>query len=398
MPTQPSDFLQPDFLDPELLKHYQSFAQQSWDAWSRQWQQPGVAAPWTHSAAPKAPMDAALDRALGNFKGYLDWLQRAATSGVAQPPAGGDWWQPLQQLFGAGSQPIVPPFAGFGSAFGGNLAQPWQGWLQAGQQGQPGAAAGFEALRGALQTPAFGYSREQQEQQQALALAMLEHQQASQQYQALMLRAQLQGAERLQQKLAERTEPGRQVESLKALYDLWVDSAEEAYAQIALSDEFREVYARQVNTQMRVKQLQFQQIEQWCREVGLPTRSEVASLGQRLQELRRELRQNRPAPRSRGGRSTPDEPAGVAELQAEIEALKEQLQASHARAAAASGRPSPGKAASAHQRKADAATPRPPEPAARKSAATGPASSTNRSSKSASSTAAPSKTSPRKRR
>jgi polyhydroxyalkanoate synthesis regulator phasin len=332
MPSQPSDFLQPDFLKPdflkpELLKNYQSFAQQSWEAWSKQWQQPGAAAPWLQSAPAKAPMDDALERTLGSFKSYLDWLQRAATSGVAQAPAGGDWWQPLQQLFGAGSQPGVPPFASFDKAFAGNFGQPWQSWMQASQQvGQPGGMAGMEALRGMLQTPAFGYSREQQEQQQALALAMLEHQQAGQRYQALMLRAQLQGAERLQQKLSERTEPGKQVESLKALYDLWVDSAEEAYAEIALSDEFREVYANQVNTQMRVKQLQFQQIEQWCREIGLPTRSEVASLGQRLQELRREVRQNRAAPRAHG------EPAGVAELQAEIEVLREQLQASRARA------------------------------------------------------------------
>lgn len=322
MPTQPSDFLQPD-----LLKNYQSFAQQSWDAWSKQWQQPGAAAPWFKAAQAKAPMDDALERTLGSFKGYLEWLQRAATSGVAQPPVGGDWWQPLQQLFGAGGQAFAPPFAGFDGAFAGNAAQPWQSWLQASQQGAvPGGtdamSGGMDALRGMLQTPAFGYSREQQEQQQALMLAMLDHQQASRRYQELMLRAQLQGAERLQQKLAERTEPGRQVESLKALYDLWVDAAEEAYAEIALSDEFREVYAAQTNTQMRVKQLQQQQVEQWCREIGMPTRTEVASLGQRLQELRREMRQTRPTPRARA------EHAEVASLQAEIEALKEQLQVS----------------------------------------------------------------------
>lgn len=98
----------------------------------------------------------------------------------------------------------------------------------------------------------------------------------------------------MQRKLAE---PGFQVDSLKALYDLWVDAVEEAYAEIALSDEFREAYAAQGNTQMRVRQLQQQQVEQWCREIGLPTRSEVATLGQRLQELRRELRRMQAAGR-----------------------------------------------------------------------------------------------------
>ncbi|MEI7037006.1 poly(R)-hydroxyalkanoic acid synthase subunit PhaE [Fulvimonas yonginensis] len=160
----------------------------------------------------------------------------------------------------------------------------------------PGAGAvppiGLEGLRGLLNTPAFGYTREQQAEQQALLRAMLDHQQASARYQQLLARAQAEGAERLQRKLAE---PGFQAGSLKAMYDLWVDAAEEAYAEIALSDEFREAYAAQANTQMRLRQLQQRQVEQWCREMGLPTRSEVATLGQRLQELRRELRRTQAA-------------------------------------------------------------------------------------------------------
>jgi class III poly(R)-hydroxyalkanoic acid synthase PhaE subunit len=162
----------------------------------------------------------------------------------------------------------------------------------------PGAASpppGLDALRAWLDTPAFGHTREQQAQQQALLRALLDHQQASARYQELLARAQSRGAERMQRKLAE---PGFQVDSLKAMYDLWVDAVEEAYAEIALSDEFREAYAAQGNTQMRVRQLQQQQVEQWCREVGLPTRSEVATLGQRVQQLRRELRRMQAAGKS----------------------------------------------------------------------------------------------------
>jgi hypothetical protein len=229
---------------------FEALGRQVWDAWSRSW---AGAAP-----APAAPPAPGMD----GLKSYLDWMQQAAAA-----------------MTGQGGQ-VAPPVAPFGN------------WTL------PGAASpppGLDALRAWLDTPAFGHTREQQAQQQALLRALLDHQQASARYQQLLARAQARGAERMQRKLAE---PGFQVDSLKAMYDLWVDAVEEAYAEIALSDEFREAYAAQGNTQMRVRQLQQQQVEQWCREVGLPTRSEVATLGQRVQQLRRELRRMQAAGKS----------------------------------------------------------------------------------------------------
>lgn len=237
---------------------FETLGRQVWEAWSRQW--PGPAATPAPAAVP----------GMEGLKGYLDWMQQAAAAMTGQ---------------GSHVPPPVPPFAG---------------WSMPGMTTPPGMAAqpaGLDALRGLLDTPAFGYTREQQAQQQALMRALLDHQQASARYQELLARAQAQGAERMQRRLAE---PGFQVDSLKAMYDLWVDAVEEAYAEIALSDEFREAYAAQGNTQMHVRQLQRQQVEQWCREAGMPTRSEVDTLGQRLQELRRELRRLQGAGRRAG--------------------------------------------------------------------------------------------------
>jgi class III poly(R)-hydroxyalkanoic acid synthase PhaE subunit len=195
---------------------------------------------------------------IGGFKSYFDWMQQ------------------MTSLLPGHHAPPTAPFAG---------------WPMPPNAG-PGPSFGLDAFRGLLDMPAFGHTREQQAQQQALMRALLDQQQASARYQELLARAQTQGAERLQRKLAE---PGIQIDSLKGMYDLWVDAVEEAYAEIALSDEFREAYAAQTNTQMRVRQLQQKQVEQWCREVGLPTRSEIDSLGQRLQDLRREMRRTRAA-------------------------------------------------------------------------------------------------------
>lgn len=314
---------------PDFMKQAEAFSRQAWEAWARQWQAgaavsgkpPVDAHPWS-GQHPGASAEQSIKRSLDSFTSYLDWLQRAATSGMEQGGDGG--WEGLRNLFAQApmaQQPFAQPFLGLfppspawpfaaapSAAAGATPLDMLQPWLAQLQQG-----LGAGDWRSALQTPSFGYTREQQQEQQALVLAMLDHQQASQRYQHLLLRAQQQGAERLQRKLAE---PGRKVASLKALYDLWVDAAEEAYAEIALSDEFREVYAAQVNTQMRLRQLQQQQIERACRELGLPTRGDVDSLSRRLHELRRELRRGNDEPRDRGALAATDAGSQPVERQA----------------------------------------------------------------------------------
>jgi polyhydroxyalkanoate synthesis regulator phasin len=296
----------------DLLKNYQAMAQQSWDAWTRYLQQQATttAHPFA-SASPMSPTgvgDDLLARSIAAFKGYGEWLQGAASSGLGQ--GGGDWQQSLQSLFSSlGGQPFAHAFAGIDSEAARSFTQLWQGWLQAAQPGTPNFGFDVEHMA------AFGYTRERQLQQQALAAAMREYLDHANKYQALIQRANKEGFERLQAKLLELGDSARHIESLKGLYDLWVDGAEEAYAQIALSDEFRHVYGLMVNAQSRVRELQQQQLEAFCRELGMPTRSEVTALGKRLHEIRRELRA------STSSAETDD----VVALRAEVAALKRQL-------------------------------------------------------------------------
>ena len=138
-----------------------------------------------------------------------------------------------------------------------------------------------------LQMPAFGYMREHQEHYQKSAAAFVEYQSAVGKYNELILKASQRGFEIFQDKLAAREEPGRQIDSPRALYDLWVDAAEEAYQQIALSEEFRTVYGDVVNAQMRVRSQIQQEVERVGVDLGMPTRSELNSVHKRLHELRR---------------------------------------------------------------------------------------------------------------
>ncbi|PMQ03625.1 hypothetical protein DyAD56_18110 [Dyella sp. AD56] len=297
----------------DFLKDYQTMAQQSWDAWTRYLQQHSAPSnPFGGGASPFGSSGAGDDfmaRSMAALKGYGDWLQGAASSGLGQGPAA-DWQQSLQNLFSnLGGQPFANAFANIDSEAAKSFGQLWQSWFQANPSGVPGMKFDVEHFA------AFGYTRERQRLQQALTTAMQNYTEWAGKYQTLIQRANTEGFERLQGKLADLTDSSKQIESLKALYDLWVDAAEEAYGQIALSEEFRHAYGEMVNAQGRVRQLQQSQLDAWCRDLGLPTRSEVTALGKRVHELRREVREQR-------GTQGNEE---IAILRAEVAALKRQL-------------------------------------------------------------------------
>ena len=174
-----------------------------------------------------------------------------------------------------------------------------------------------------LKAPAFGYMREHQEHYQKMALAFVEFQQATKAYNALIMKSSQRSFEILENKLADRGEPGRQIDSVRALYDLWVDSAEEAYAEIALSDEFRTVYGDVVNSQMRVRSQMQQEVERIGVDLGMPTRTELNSVHKRMHDLRREFRASQENQRDAASDGRDEE---IAAMRAEIDDLRRLLQ------------------------------------------------------------------------
>lgn len=285
----------------QMADDFGALARQYWNAWGQA----------MRSAAPDATVPAQ-----PGWQEAIDWWSRLAQDGAhGDNPTVARFNTQAQQWFGH-MQQVAAQFAGQDS----NAAEVARAWWHA--LGAAGGASfldmirslrgqgtqGFEQwlaqaaplldmLRGEsrswLRTPGFGFTREHQQRWQALGLALADYQQCTQAYDALMHKATADACGIFESKLAEREEPGRQIASARALFDLWIDAAEDAYAKIALSLEFREVYGRLVNAQMRVRGAVQREVEQVSALFGMPTRSELDGAHRKIAEMERQLRRLR---------------------------------------------------------------------------------------------------------
>lgn len=272
--------------------------QQSWDAWSEALRVAG----WPSTAMPGWP------EALEWWK----WLANAGASDggdlVARSNArAGEWFGRMQQAIAghAGRQPtptqIVEAWreALLGGDGGDRAAGPFgpfhgRGLREAGQWVEA-ILPYLEAIRcesaGLLSLPTFGIAREHQERLQKLAQAQVEFQQRSAAYGAVLVQVGKRAFELFEDKLTACQAPGRQLTSMRALFDLWIDAAEDAYAEAAASPEFGKLQGALVNAQMRLRAGIQRELESICGLFGMPTRTEVDAAHRKIAELERRLRQ-----------------------------------------------------------------------------------------------------------
>jgi polyhydroxyalkanoate synthase subunit PhaE len=340
----------------EWMDQWQAMSRQYWNAWQDLSREAGISGardpagvPWHEGFEQWARMfgnqsgsqSETIERVLASAKSFTAFAQSmiaAATGGGGATP---NWSEAMRQGFampGGAAGMFDNPVAHALREISGQGTKSFEQMMAnfAPYLGQAGFGQGaFDPAREAkswLGVPAFGFLREHQEHYQKMALGLIEYQEQNGRYNTLILKASKRSFELFESKLAAREEPGRQIDSLRALYDLWVDAAEEAYAEVALSAEFREVYGALVNAQMRMRSQFQQEVERIATDLGMPTRSELDSIGQRLQELRRELR------RGGGNVDTSGLAAEVKVLRREVETLKSAL-AKTAQPSAAAAKP-----------------------------------------------------------
>lgn len=135
-----------------------------------------------------------------------------------------------------------------------------------------------------LAIPAVGYTREAQDQYQLLLRLMLEYMETLQEYSVNFARVGVRATERFRQRLAE---GGAPVDSLRTLYDFWVDAFEEIYGEYIMSEEYAQLHARLGNALVAVKRQGSLIVDEVLEGMNMPTRRELNSLHQRVHELQR---------------------------------------------------------------------------------------------------------------
>jgi class III poly(R)-hydroxyalkanoic acid synthase PhaE subunit len=182
-----------------------------------------------------------------------------------------------------------------------------------------------------LGAPGLGYTREEQGQYQELTRAVLDYQETFAEYLGFFSKMGVGSVERLQWLVKEAEQKKKSIGSARELYDMWVQCCEAEYADRVMTDEYTELHGRLVNALMRVKQRMSVIVDEYLGAMNMPTRRELRTLQDRVQEARRETKR----------------------LRSELDALKKQLGAAAPAPAAA-----PAKAQAAPAEPAKPAAPR----------------------------------------
>jgi len=145
-----------------------------------------------------------------------------------------------------------------------------------------------EHLHRFLSAPGLGYTREEQGQYQELTRRGLEYQQALQAYMQFFSNLGMKSVDRMRERMERLGKEEKVIDSARGLYDLWVSSCEEVYSEQVMTPEYAQLHGRLVNALMALKQRMAVQVDEALGAMNMPTRSELRTLQDRLQEVRRE--------------------------------------------------------------------------------------------------------------
>jgi len=144
-----------------------------------------------------------------------------------------------------------------------------------------------------LSAPGLGYSREEQAQYQDLIRRTMEYQRAFQEYLGFFSRLGIKSVERMRDYVQAQADSGKTIDSARTLYDNWVMCCEQVYADEVSTPEYARIHGQLVNAQMALKKRMSVMVDETLGAMNMPTRSELRTLQDRLQETRRENKQLR---------------------------------------------------------------------------------------------------------
>ena len=234
-------------------------------------------------------------------KGFLDLMEKFCQAGACQAPEETikSWTDNLQKFWGTILQQNTQPFdanaqfksftetfTAAGPAFWGDFFKnPVPG------QSHPHNAAGFllDPFGFYASMPGVGYTREKQEDINALYRLWVDYEGQMRRYNIEMTKVGLQALQQFQTYVMTPPQEGaKPLESLKDIYIKFVDIAEDVYAEFALSEEYTKMYGDVVNALTAYKKQLHDFVDDTLEQMNLPNRQEIDSVHKRVHELRRE--------------------------------------------------------------------------------------------------------------
>ena len=262
------------------------------------------------SGSNQPDMQQALNKCIDVGKGYFtmaEQIGKSVADGSNPTEAAMQWFEQLkasmQQMsgqFSMGAQPNLDGLMGQWFA----PAQSWQQMAATMMPNQPsawqmpgmdssafgmgnGTGNGMDSMNKLLSSPGLGYLRESQEKQQKGIKLAFDYQQSNSKYNQAFLQVSIKSLEGFQQQMAA-MDSSEAPQSMRELYDLWVNVSEEHYAEFAMSEEYQALYGDMVNRLMAVKKHSGETTDDFLRMMNLPARSEIDTMQERLQQVRRE--------------------------------------------------------------------------------------------------------------
>lgn len=213
------------------------------------------------------------------------------------------WWQAIAQTLSPQAQALAQQLGQLGPGFlagaGDALFDLFGARPPSAAPAQGEADARQPAFNRWLELAPIGYFREHQAHAQELAKAFDEHGRVAAQLSGVIARVHADALESLAKKTAALAQAGQPVTDTRCLYELWIECAEQAFAQHARSESFGRLQGEWVNACLRVRVAQQTIAEEFLKSLDLPTRAELNSVHKRLKELRERI-ERLEAERSRG--------------------------------------------------------------------------------------------------
>ena len=170
-----------------------------------------------------------------------------------------------------------------------------------------------------LSMPGVGLSRELQEKVQKTLLSFKDYQENLADYQTAMNEVTVAAMDKLKDKLSTMGKNKETVESLRHIYDIWVDCNEDSYAEFVLTEEYSKLYGRLVNSMMHYKKNQAELTDEFNSANNLPTRTDFNEMIREQHQLKYQLKRTQ--------RARDEEKARLDDLEQELALLRDKVKA-----------------------------------------------------------------------